>query len=83
LTARRPRSGVYAFDGREPELAWLRELWLATHEAGGRCAVVHGPCGMGKTRLLAAFADEAERSDALVVRRTESGSLNLESLPLP
>ncbi|MBK6871233.1 MAG: AAA family ATPase [Kineosporiaceae bacterium] len=80
LTARQPRSGVYTFDGREKELAWLRGLWLATNETGGRSAVVHGPNGIGKTRLLAAFADEVERSRAVVVRRTGLTAPNLASV---
>ncbi len=80
LTARQPRSGVYAFDGRDPELAWLRELWLATHEGGGHSAVICGPTGIGKTRLLAAFADEVQRSDAVVVRRTGLTAPNLATV---
>jgi DNA-binding SARP family transcriptional activator/WD40 repeat protein len=77
LTARQPRSGVYAFDGRDEELAWLRDLWLATLEHGGRSAVIYGPAGIGKTRLLAAFADEVQRSEAVVVRRTGLTAPNL------
>jgi WD40 repeat protein/DNA-binding SARP family transcriptional activator len=80
LSARQPRSGVYAFDGRDPELAWLRELWLATHEDGGRSAVIYGPSGIGKTRLLAIFANEVQRSGAIVVRRTGLTAPNLATV---
>jgi WD40 repeat protein/DNA-binding SARP family transcriptional activator len=80
LTARQPRSGVYAFDGRDLELAWLRGLWLAAHEGGGRSAVICGPSGIGKTRLLATFADEVQRSQAVVVRRTGLTAPNLATV---
>jgi DNA-binding SARP family transcriptional activator len=70
LSARQPTAGVYAFDGREGDLAWLRGRWVGTHEQGGRIAVVSGPSGIGKTRLLARFADEVQRSGCVVVRRT-------------
>lgn len=80
LSARQPTSGVYAFDGREPDLSWLRSLWLATHEQGGRSAVICGSSGMGKTRLLGAFADEVQRSGAVVVRRTGLTAPNLATV---
>ena len=70
LSSRQPTAGVYAFDGREDDLAWLRSQWLSTIEQGGRIAVVSGPIGIGKTRLIATFANEVERLDAMVVRRT-------------
>ena len=43
---------------------------LSTIEQGGRIAVVSGQIGIGKTRLIATFANEVERLDAMVVRRT-------------
>jgi DNA-binding SARP family transcriptional activator/WD40 repeat protein len=70
LSSRQPTAGVYAFDGREDDLAWLRSQWMSTMEQGGRIAVVSGPSGIGKTRLIATFANEVERLDAMVVRRT-------------
>jgi DNA-binding SARP family transcriptional activator len=79
-SARQPTAGVYAFDGREADLTWLRGQWLATHEQGGRIAVVSGPSGIGKTRLLADFADEVQRSGCLVVRRTGLTTPNLATV---
>ena len=38
LSPRQPTAGVYAFDGREDDLAWLRSQWLSTMEHGGRIA---------------------------------------------
>jgi hypothetical protein len=70
LSSPHPAAGVYAFEGRENDLAWLRSQWLSTIEQGGRIAVVSGPTGIGKTRLIATFANEVERLDAMVVRRT-------------
>ena len=45
----------------EDDLAWLRSQWLSTIEQGGRIAVVSGQSGIGKTRLIATFANEVER----------------------
>lgn len=70
LSSRQPTAGVYAFDGREADLAWLRAQWLRAIDEGGRIAVVSGPSGLGKTRLLAAFADDVQRSNCVVIRRT-------------
>jgi DNA-binding SARP family transcriptional activator len=80
VSARLAAAGVYAFDGREDDLAWLRAQWLATHEKGGRIAVVSGHNGMGKTRLLARFADEVQRSGCVVVRRTGLTAPNLSTV---
>jgi DNA-binding SARP family transcriptional activator len=80
VSVRQPTAGGYAFDGRERDIEWLRGQWLATHESGGRVAVVAGPAGIGKTRLLAVFADEVQRSGGVVVRRTGLTAPNLATV---
>ena len=64
--------------GREPELARLASLSAAA--AGGTFAValVKGDAGIGKTRLVAEFADSAACRDALesASRSTASDSRN-------
>jgi DNA-binding CsgD family transcriptional regulator len=59
--------------GREEELAALR-AWLAEAGAGrGRTVLVAGEAGIGKSRLLAALAGEADEAGATVLwgRTTE------------
>ncbi len=53
--------------GRERELRWLRQRWEEAR--GGRvvCAVVWGPPGIGKTRLVAELAAEVQRAGAAVL----------------
>jgi DNA-binding NarL/FixJ family response regulator len=48
----------------------LQELWrqvASSAETGLRVAVVHGPAGIGKTRLLEAFEERARTSGAAVI----------------
>ena len=45
--------------GREPELAELGDLLKAAVSGAGRVALVEGPAGIGKSRLLAAVAEMA------------------------
>ncbi|MCC9705413.1 AAA family ATPase [Streptomyces sp. MNU76] len=47
--------------GRDTELGLLREALRATASGSGRCLVVEGPPGIGKSRLLQEAAREAER----------------------
>jgi class 3 adenylate cyclase len=57
--------------GRERELGMLTDLLEeATNQASPRFAVVYGPAGMGKSRLVAEFATLARTADppALVLR---------------
>src|SRR2546421_4154641 len=48
----------------------LQELWLqvaASADRGMRAAVVRGPAGSGKTRVLDAFAERARSAGATVI----------------
>ncbi|MFO0931115.1 MAG: protein kinase [Planctomycetota bacterium] len=54
--ARSPRSSG-PFHGRGAELATLGEAWDAARQGAGGTVVVEGEAGLGKTRLLDAFAD--------------------------
>lgn len=51
--------------GRDHELAWLRERWIAAAR-GGQVAQVCGEAGIGKSRLVAALAAEARAAGARV-----------------
>src|SRR5205807_6371652 len=63
--------------GREAELQLLWEQVPASAETGLRVAVVRGPAGIGKSRLLEAFADRAREFGASVMagRSPAVGSL--------
>ena len=64
-----PRTLVMPFVGRDRELAALRGAWLAAQHATAT-ALVRGPSGVGKSALIARFADELRggRAIALVGR---------------
>src|ERR671918_914111 len=51
---------------REAELASLDALIAETLEGSGRLALIEGPAGVGKTRLLAEARERAE--DSMTVR---------------
>ena len=59
------------FVGRAAELAWLDGLWEQVGPAGGmarrRVALLAGDPGIGKTRLVAAFAAAVFERDGLVL----------------
>ncbi len=55
--------------GREPELRRLRELW----RQGGALVAVIGAYGMGKTRIAAELAVEADRDGAAVLYAAGTG----------
>jgi DNA-binding SARP family transcriptional activator/tetratricopeptide (TPR) repeat protein len=44
------------FTGREADLAWLAEAWVRARRREAGLAIVRGEPGVGKTRLVAAFA---------------------------
>ncbi len=60
------------FVGRERELARLRELWRACADTRGSIAFVRGEAGIGKSRLVAEFAREVERSGGSAIVGTTS-----------
>jgi tetratricopeptide (TPR) repeat protein len=66
-TSGEPGQGVLV--GREAELAYLHQAWRDV--AGGAPVVVHvsGSSGMGKTRVVQAFLDDAGRPRSALVLR--------------
>ena len=60
--------------GRERELRWLRKRWAEAERGGARVALVGGPGGIGKTRLVAELAVEVQRSGAAVLYAAGAGS---------
>ena len=53
--------------GRERELRWLRRRWAQASEGRVGVALVWGPAGIGKTRLVAELAAEVQRAGAAVL----------------
>jgi WD40 repeat protein/DNA-binding SARP family transcriptional activator len=53
--------------GRERELAWLRRRWEEARTGRVACALIWGPAGIGKTRLLAELAAEVQSAGAAVL----------------
>ena len=53
--------------GRERELDWLRRRWAQASEGRVACALVCGPGGIGKTRLVAELAAEVQGAGATVL----------------
>jgi WD40 repeat protein/DNA-binding SARP family transcriptional activator len=53
--------------GRERELRWLRRRWQETRAGRVVSALVCGPAGIGKTRLVAELAAEVQRDGAAVL----------------
>jgi DNA-binding SARP family transcriptional activator/tetratricopeptide (TPR) repeat protein len=48
--------------GRDEETARLRETLVTVRRGRGRCVILHGEAGIGKTRLVAELAARAARS---------------------
>lgn len=66
--AARSKRGMAPFCGRRAELEQLRELLGESRAKGLRKAIVAGPPGIGKTRLLSEFLDEAASAGVTVHR---------------
>ena len=72
--------------GRERELSWLRRRWEEARAGRVVCALVWGPAGIGKTRLVAELAAEAPargRGGALRRRRARSPRPRWRPSPRP
>ena len=53
--------------GRQRELAWLRRRWARASEGRVVVALMRGPAGIGKTRLVAELAREVQDAGAAVL----------------
>lgn len=53
--------------GRRGDLAVLRELWHDAQRGAGRMALIVGEVGVGKTRILQAFAEDASTIAAAAI----------------
>jgi WD40 repeat protein/DNA-binding SARP family transcriptional activator/energy-coupling factor transporter ATP-binding protein EcfA2 len=62
-----------ALEGRGPELAWLRERWQRARSGAGGVVVLVGERGIGKTRLLAEIAGDAQAAGAAVLYGSGGG----------
>ena len=60
-------------EGREPELAWLRERWEGARAGAGALITVAGEKGIGKSHLVAEFASEAHARGATVLYANAGG----------
>lgn len=60
------RSPADTFVGRERELVLLRESLARVRSGRGGLVILSGEAGIGKTRLVEAFAEDARRSGCLV-----------------
>jgi WD40 repeat protein len=60
-------------EGRDGELAWLRERWERARTGRGTLVTVAGVRGIGKSRLAAELAGEVHRLGAAVLYANASG----------
>ncbi|MEK6328623.1 MAG: BTAD domain-containing putative transcriptional regulator [Actinomycetota bacterium] len=60
--------------GRDRELRWLRKRWREAEAGSSRIALVSGPGGIGKTRLVAELAAEVQRAGVEVLYAAGTGS---------
>ena len=61
------------FVGREDELATLGSAWAEAASSRGAIALLSGPAGIGKTRLLERFSREAAARGARVLTGRSRG----------
>jgi Novel STAND NTPase 1/Protein kinase domain/AAA ATPase domain/PASTA domain len=79
--------------GREDDLVWLRRAWEEAEQHKGHVAVISGPRGIGKTRLVAELAREVRGEggevryvscvgggDAAVAALAEAGTVTMPFL---
>jgi len=68
------RDAAGVFVGREDELAKLERAWAEAASGHGGLALVSGPAGIGKTRLLEQFSrDAAARGARVLTGRSRGG----------
>ncbi|WP_028062595.1 nSTAND1 domain-containing NTPase [Solirubrobacter soli] len=60
-------------EGRDIELAWLRERWEGVRAGAGALITLRGETGIGKSRLAAEFAAETYRRGATVLYADGAG----------
>jgi DNA-binding SARP family transcriptional activator len=64
--APRPGAGAGGLIGRDAEFGLLNEVWRTAVGRRGSLAVIRGPAGVGKTRLITEIAEAARQSGAVV-----------------
>ncbi|HEX5387761.1 MAG TPA: tetratricopeptide repeat protein [Gemmatimonadales bacterium] len=62
------RGGLTAYAGRDGELAALRGFFDAASHGAGRCVIVAGEAGLGKSRLLHEFRQEVDRDGVTLLQ---------------
>src|SRR4051794_11860420 len=68
------RATAERLEGRDRELAWLRERWQQAGSGIGALVTVTGEKGIGKSRLAAELAAEAHRRGATVLFADAGGA---------
>lgn len=77
------QSGLTPWTGRLNELGALNSLWTATVAGAGRCAVIVGDAGVGKTRLAYEFRRSIAHSQNLsLIGNCRSAGHEVAYLPI-
>jgi class 3 adenylate cyclase len=74
----RDRDGSAKFTGRVPEITQLRSAWARTASGSGAALLIEGEPGIGKSRILAEFADGAHAGRRMFLQcqpRTQGDAL--------